>query len=132
MSREHLICERTGVVIPSSMMAQKITEKKSVLAFHRKWSLLTPKRYGKESNESPHFNRLTELPKEIGNLTNFNCIKSIEITEFPKEIGNLTYLTELNIYSNQLTELPKEFENLTNLIELKFDNNQLAELPKEI
>ena len=81
-----------------------------------------------------HENNLTELPKEIGNLTNLTKIWLHEnnLTELPKEIGNLTNLTELWLHKNNLTELPKEICNLTNLTELSLYNNNLTELPNEI
>jgi len=41
-----------------------------------------------------------------------------QLTELPKEIGNLTNLTELNLTGNELTELPKEIGNLTNLTKI--------------
>ena len=78
--------------------------------------------------------QLTELPKEIGNLTNLTelNIGCNELTKLPKEIGNLTNLTNLNLSLNKLTELPKEIGNLTNLNVLDLSENELTELPKEI
>ncbi len=76
---------------------------------------------------------LTELPKEIGNLTN---LKSLYIdcysNELPKEIFNLINLEELHIISVSLTELPKEIGNLTNLKRLDIRTNNFTKLPKEI
>ena len=76
---------------------------------------------------------LTELPKEIGNLTNLKrlIIKCFYLKELPKEIFNLINLEELHISSDNLTELPKEIGNLTNLKSLDIDC-YLNELPKEI
>ena len=59
-------------------------------------------------------------------------ISSNQLSELPKEIGNLTNLQELYIYNNQLSELPKEIGKLVNLEHLSISNNQLSELPKEI
>ena len=74
-------------------------------------------------------NQLSELPKEIGNLTNLRklYISNNKLSELPKEIGNLTNLRYLSISNNQLSELPKEIGNLTNLRELDISNNQLNE-----
>ena len=79
-------------------------------------------------------NKLTKLPKEIGNLTNLTSfyLPGNRLTELPKEIGNLTNLTNLELSFNSLTELPKEIGNLTNLTSLDLLRNSLTELPKEI
>ena len=79
-------------------------------------------------------NQLTELPSDIGNLTQLNCLilRSNQLTILPREIGNLTQLTYLNLHSNQLTELPSEIGNLTQLTYLSLSNNQLTQLPTEI
>jgi Leucine-rich repeat (LRR) protein len=78
--------------------------------------------------------KLTELPKEICNLTQLTEIylDNNELTELPKEICNLTQLTNLQLSDNNLTELPKEICNLTQLTYLKLTDNLLTELPKEI
>ena len=36
-----------------------------------------------------------------------------KLTQLPREIGNLTQLTELYLYNNELTQLPTEIGNLT-------------------
>ena len=79
-------------------------------------------------------NRLTELPKEIGNLSNLTSLDlySNQLAELPKEIGNLTNLTWLSLRENQLTELPKEIGSIINLEWLHLSCNQLRQLPKEI
>ena len=41
-----------------------------------------------------------------------------QLTELPPEIGNLTNLTGLYLGNNQLTEWPPEIDNLTNLTAL--------------
>ena len=80
------------------------------------------------------FNKLTEIPKEIFNLTNLKTlnISNNQITEIPKEIFNLTNLTYLDISNNKIKEIPKEIFNLTNLTDLYVSNNQISEMPKEI
>ena len=79
-------------------------------------------------------NKLTELPKEIGNITQLIelYLTNNKLTKLPKEIGNLTQLTYLDLSDNELTELPKEIGNLLQLIALYLHNNNLTELPKEI
>ncbi len=80
------------------------------------------------------YNQLTELPNEIGNLAQLNCLvlSSNKLTQLPREIGQLTRLTHLYLSYNQLTQLPKEIGNLTQLTHLYLHNNQLTELPREI
>ena len=79
-------------------------------------------------------NQLSELPKEISELTNliYLSLDENQLSELPKEISELTNLTTLNLYNNQLSELPKEISELTNLTTLNLDSNELSELPKEI
>ena len=81
-----------------------------------------------------HFNQLTQLPKEIGNLVNLTWLylSDNQLTQLPKEIGNLVNLTALDLSDNQLTQLPKEIGNLVNLTWLALSDNQLTQLPKEI
>ena len=78
-------------------------------------------------------NQLSELPKEIGQLTNLTRL-DLEYNKFiklPKEIGQLTNLTGLFLADNQLIELPKEIGQLSSLTKLFLSDNQLTELPKE-
>ena len=69
---------------------------------------------------------LTELPKEIGNLTN---LKSLIIrcnnllNELPKEIFNLINLEKLRIISNNLETFPDGIEKLINLEKLYIEIN---------
>ena len=89
---------------------------------------------------------LTEIPKEIGNLTNLVALHISgchNLKELPKEIGNLTklgcngdkwYGDTLYIEDcHNLEELPKEIGNLSNLKGLCIRGcHNLKELPKEI
>ena len=63
---------------------------------------------------------LTELPPQIGNLTNLTELRlnSNQITVIPEAIGNLTNLSELWLHSNQITDIPEAIGNLTNLTQL--------------
>ncbi len=75
-------------------------------------------------------NKLTDIPKEIGNLTNLQVLNlnGNELTDIPKEIGGLINLQELYLSDNRLTSIPKEIGNLTNLKKLYLRNNKLTNL----
>ena len=74
-------------------------------------------------------NRLTEIPREIGNLTNLQTLilSYNQLTELPREISNLTNLQYLHLDNNHLTEIPREIGNLTNLQYLGLSGNQLSD-----
>lgn len=55
-----------------------------------------------------------------------------ELSELPSEIGNLSNLIELNFDENKLTLLPKEIGNMKSLEILNFNQNQLIDLPDEV
>jgi Leucine-rich repeat (LRR) protein len=55
-----------------------------------------------------------------------------QLTDLPQEIGQLTQLEYLDISDNQLTKLPQEIGQLTQLTNLYLSNNQLTEFPQEI
>jgi Leucine-rich repeat (LRR) protein len=78
--------------------------------------------------------QLTELPPEIGALTNlttlylcFNQLKCI-----PPEIGALTNLTTLDLSHNELERIPPEISALTNLTTLHLFRNKFRDFPSEI
>jgi Leucine-rich repeat (LRR) protein len=77
---------------------------------------------------------LKKIPKEIGLLKNLKMIRLslTEVSSIPKEIGNLSQLRILWISSNNLTEIPKEIGNLTNLVDLDIHSNNIPEIPNEI
>ena len=77
---------------------------------------------------------ITELPAEIGQLTNFVelDLKGTDLTRLPSEIGNLTQLTYLDLEANALSELPRNFSKLTNLTILDLSTNQLTEFLSEL
>jgi internalin A len=71
------------------------------------------------------------LEAEQSGATELN-LKSLGLTELPPEIGNLTNLLTLDLFANQLTSLPSEIGNLTNLQRLLLTKNRLVTLPSEI
>jgi Leucine-rich repeat (LRR) protein len=77
---------------------------------------------------------ITELPQEIGNLTNLVKFRLSynQLTSLPQEISNLNNLTEFNLSKNKLTNLPKEILNLSKLTKLWLSSNHLINLPNKI
>ena len=77
------------------------------------------------------FNRLTELPVDIGNLRNLKVLKlgGNNLSFLPKNIGNLKELEVLTIWNNQLKDLPEEICLLRNLKRLDISMNSLSTLP---
>lgn len=98
---------------------------------------------------------LTELPPEIGKLTQLRelnldsnqlirltpaqltqlqrlNIRNNQLTQLPPALGQLTQLEWLDLNGNQLTQLPPEFGQLTQLQQLYFRGNQLTQLPPEL
>jgi len=63
------------------------------------------------------YNRIKEIPKEIGQLINLQNLYSDgnQIKEIPKEIGQLTNLETLDLRNNQIKEIPKQIGQLTSL-----------------
>ncbi|ANI87976.1 hypothetical protein A9P82_00770 [Arachidicoccus ginsenosidimutans] len=80
-------------------------------------------------------NSVTELPAEIGNLTNLESLdlgKAFSLNKIPPEIGKLKRLRYIRICLTELKELPAEIGDLTNLDTLWIFSNQLKTIPKEI
>ncbi|NET39396.1 MAG: TIR domain-containing protein, partial [Cyanothece sp. SIO1E1] len=79
-------------------------------------------------------NQLTEVPKELGQLSKLTVLSlsQNQLTEVPKELGQLSKLTELYLSQNQLTEVPKELGQLSKLTGLYLSQKQLTEVPKFI
>jgi internalin A len=77
---------------------------------------------------------LTELPADIGQLTNLQSlnVSGNQLRELPEEIVKLINLEECYLGDNQLRELPEEISNLTNLQVLTLTGNQFSEFPKVI
>jgi internalin A len=77
---------------------------------------------------------LTELPSEIGNLTQLLSLSLVEneLSELPSSIGTLINLQRLDLRYNLLSNLPDEFANLQKVIELYLSDNEFYELPPQI
>ncbi len=87
---------------------------------------------------------LSELPPEIGNLTNLKTLvlgrwdkKKGEVlgnnlSALPDEIGLLTELRSLALSFNQLSSLPAVVGQLSNLTSLDLSGNQLSSLPEVV
>ena len=80
------------------------------------------------------YNKLTNLPAEIGQLTQLTTLHLSlnKLTHLPVEIGQLTQLTILYLYDNNITQLPVEIGQLTQLTDLDLSDNNLTQLPVEI
>jgi len=79
-------------------------------------------------------NYLRTLPPDLGELTHLRVLtaKNNDLLSIPLEICRLTALTLLTLSKNQLTFLPSELGCLTNLTFLNLSNNQLTILPPEL
>jgi len=77
---------------------------------------------------------LTELPPEIGKLTNLEvlAIDNNSLTSLPSEFGNLINLQRLRLGRNKLSKLPDTFNKLKNLKSLELSSNQFVSIPYEI
>ena len=77
---------------------------------------------------------LSKIPSQIGRLKHLKYIRLVltEVKVIPKEIGNLTELRTLLLSCDSLTEIPKEIGNLKKLVELDIHSNSFKSLPNEI
>lgn len=72
-------------------------------------------------------NKLTRLPKEIGELRQLRHLDASynQISELPPEIGMCTYLKQLLLFNNNIQELPFELGSLHLLEMLGIEGNPL-------
>ena len=77
---------------------------------------------------------LTNLPKEIGNLTNLTYLRldNNNLKSIPPQIGNLTKLNSIFMQKNYLKTLPSQIGKLENLDHIDLSNNNLIKLPPQI
>ncbi|HRI33062.1 MAG TPA: COR domain-containing protein, partial [Saprospiraceae bacterium] len=83
---------------------------------------------------------LTELPREIFDLTNLKTLKLGKyrlpqknyIKDIPKDIGKLSDLEVLDLTDNQITTLPDEISKLKKLKRLVLSSNNFANFPLSI
>jgi internalin A len=80
-----------------------------------------------------HYNYLSKLPSEIGQLTNLTTLdlSSNRLTTLPGEIWQLNNLKFLDLSHNQLSKLSAKIRNLKKLEKLDLRNNRFN-IPDEI
>ena len=79
-------------------------------------------------------NNLESLPPQIGKLENLRTLylDNNNLIKLPPQIGNLTKLLTLGLSGNNLESLPPQIGNLERLRSLYLNNNKLKSLPDEI
>ena len=80
-------------------------------------------------------NEVTEIPAEIGKLTNLvslDLCKAFSLEKVPPEIGNLNKLKWIRLCLTQVKVIPKEIGNLNQLEYLDISCNRLRNIPAEI
>lgn len=78
-------------------------------------------------------NKLTEIPKSIGKLTNLVtlALNGNRLKDLPDSIENLTNLKYLGLADNNLTYVPKPIGKLTSLYKLDLSDNYLIKVMPE-
>lgn len=78
--------------------------------------------------------RLTEIPKSIGKLTNLKRLNLShnKLTELPSSIVNITDMRRLHLNDNKLSKLPEGIYNFKKLKKLYLANNELNEISEKI
>jgi len=79
-------------------------------------------------------NQLTGMPSWLGKLRRLRRLdlRNNQFAEAPKELWKLKQLQKLNLTENELTELPAKLGRLRQLQQLHVGNNKLTELPAEL
>ncbi|MEA5466284.1 leucine-rich repeat protein [Leptothoe sp. PORK10 BA2] len=87
---------------------------------------------------------LTELPPEIGKLTQLKVLKlrkwnrkdetdeGNSLSKLPEEIGQLENLEALYLSGNRLTELPESISSLTKLKAIFIEDNNFRKIPEAV
>jgi Leucine-rich repeat (LRR) protein len=75
------------------------------------------------------FNRLTELPSEIGHLSALEIldVSNNDISKICQEIGSCLSLEELDISANPVTHIPASIVKLSKLTKLKLNGTQVVD-----
>ena len=73
------------------------------------------------------FNRLTDLPADIGTLTKLEklCVSQNALTGLPSTFGRLQSLTVLKLVKNKLSAVPDQIGECTSLEEVDLSDNYL-------
>lgn len=89
---------------------------------------LDPMQLKPNTNLKLSFEGLSQLPVEIGELTNLETLdlSHNKLKTLPLEIGNLSKLKELYLDSNELSMLPEVIKKLVNLEIVSLKNNPLS------
>lgn len=76
------------------------------------------------------FNQLTEIPQEIGHLSQLECLllSHNKITSIPDTICHLSQLIELNVSHNHIQQLTPFVGHLRSLQTLHLEHNEIKEL----
>src|SRR5688572_20294954 len=85
--------------------------------------------FAQEDSPTPYEIALQRIQEAEASGATFLSLTSLGLTELPPEIGNLTNLQILYLHENSLSNLPAEIGNLNNLQNLYVGSNQLTELP---
>jgi Leucine-rich repeat (LRR) protein len=96
------------------------------------FSIVTAVAYLQAQTQTPEEVALERIEAAAASEATELNLSDLGLTELPPEIGQLTNLQELDLWGNQLTVLPPEIGQLTNLRWLDVAGNQLTVLPPEI
>ncbi|XP_061094128.1 leucine-rich repeat-containing protein 40 [Conger conger] len=79
-------------------------------------------------------NKLKELPEELWLLKNLRTLQLQQnlLEELPDGVGQLEMLDDIDLSNNEMTTLPESLGNLTHLVKLNVSYNKLKSLPHGI
>ncbi len=127
-----------AVSIKEAREAGKLRVKNNEVVYdgllHLTWKLDSWEGIVELARDYPHLtdlhlwnNKLTSLPREIGQLKNLQMLLlgGNKLTSLPPEIGQLKNLQRLGLRDNKLTSLPPEMVQLRKLEKLYLGGNRL-------